>query len=128
MARILVIDDDDQIRAMLQQVLQREGYEVIEAADGKPGMRLFRERGAELIITDIIMPEKEGLETIMELRRDFPSVKIIAMSGGGHVSPKEYLYLAKKLGAQHTLCKPFTRQEILRAIRDVLDKGVFSDQ
>jgi len=113
---------------MLQQVLQREEFQVVDAPDGKEGIRLFREEAADLVITDIIMPDKEGIETIMELRRDFPSVKIVAMSGGGHVSPKEYLHLAKKLGAQHTLCKPFTRQETLRAIRDVLDKGVFSDQ
>jgi len=121
MSRILVIDDDDQIRAMLQQVLQREGYEVIEAADGKPGMRLFRERGAELIITDIIMPEKEGLETIMELRRDFPEVKIIAISAGGRLEPNQYLDLAKKLGAQVTLIKPFEREELLAAVHGLLE-------
>ena len=124
MVRILVIDDDVHILRALRWMLEGEGYEVVEAVDGNEGIKLLRREPIDLVITDIIMPEKEGLETIMELRRDFPSVKIVAMSGGGHVSPKEYLYLAKKLGAQHTLCKPFTRQETLGAIRDILDKGL----
>jgi len=86
MARILVIDDDIQILEMLGQTLEREGYEVVDALDGKEGMRLYREAPTDLVITDIVMPEKEGVETIMELKRDFPDVKIIAMSGGGQIN------------------------------------------
>jgi DNA-binding response OmpR family regulator len=105
---------------MLGHVLQREGYDVIDAPDGKAGIRAFREQGADLIISDIIMPEKEGLETVMELRRDFPEVKIIAISGGGHVNPDEYLHMAAKLGAQLTLTKPFERDELLAAVEELL--------
>jgi len=93
---------------------------VIDAPDGKAGISAFREQGADLIISDIIMPEKEGLETVMELRRDFPEVKIIAISGGGFVNPDEYLHLAAKLGAQLTLAKPFERDELLAAVEKLL--------
>ena len=120
MAHILLIDDDDQIRAMLQQMLEREGHKVVSAADGKQGIKLFREQAADLIITDIIMPEKEGLETIMELRRDFPEVRIIAISGGGRMKPEEYLHLAERCGACRTLTKPFRRNELLDAVRESL--------
>ena len=121
MARILVIDDDDQILRTLHQVLEMEGHEVVDASNGKEGMRLFREQGAGLIITDIVMPEKEGLETIMELRRDFPDIKIIAISGGGRVDPESYLTLAKGFGALRTLAKPFEREELLVAVRELLE-------
>jgi DNA-binding response OmpR family regulator len=121
MARILVIDDDDQIRAMLGQVLKREGHEVAQAPDGNVGMRLFREQGADLIITDIVMPEKEGIETIIELRNNFPEVKIIAMSGGGRMNADEYLALAKSLGVKATLTKPFELKELLAAVRALLE-------
>jgi len=94
MARILVIDDDDQILRTLHQVLEMEGHEVVDTSNGKEGIKFFRENGADLIITDIVMPEKEGLETIMELRRDFPDIKVIAISGGGRVDPVSYLTLA----------------------------------
>ncbi len=120
MAHILVIDDEDQVRATLGQMLAREGYEVVVAPNGKVGMQLFREQGAHLIITDIVMPEKGGLETIMELRRDFPDVKIIAISGGGRVDPESYLTLAKGFGALRTLAKPFEREELLEAVRELL--------
>ncbi len=82
MARILIIDDDLQIREMMEQMLQKEGYETIGASDGQIAMKLCRENPADVVITDIIMPEKEGIETIVELKREFPGIKIIAMSGG----------------------------------------------
>ncbi len=121
MARILVMDDDEQIRTTIHQVLDLEGHEVIEAPDGKEGINLFKESGADLIITDIVMPEKEGLETITELRRDFPDIKIIAISGGGRGDPKSYLTLAKGFGALRTLTKPFEREELLEAVRELLE-------
>jgi len=119
MDTILIIDDDNQFRAMLRQMLEREGYKVVDAPDGKEGIRIYRVKPTDLIITDIIMPEKEGIETIMELRREFPDVKIIAISGGGHLGPAEYLKIAKGLGAQYTLSKPFEREELLEAVREL---------
>ena len=120
MDRILVIDDDDQVRSMLTEALGREGYKVTDAPDGNEGMKLFREQGADLIITDLIMPDKEGLVTIMELHRDFPDVKIIAISGGGRMAPGEYLGIAEKFGAHRILAKPFEREELLAAVSDLL--------
>jgi DNA-binding response OmpR family regulator len=119
-ARILIIDDEDQPRRMLQQVLIRAGYEVVEARDGNEGLQLFRTSPTDLIITDILMPEKEGLETIIDLRREFPAVKIIAISGGGRTGNLNFLEVAKRLGAQRTLQKPFELQEMIAAVRDLL--------
>ncbi len=125
MLRILVIDDDVQVRKMLRLTLAADGFDVIEAQDGKVAMRLFRQDPADLVITDLIMPEKEGIETIIELKRDFPDIKIIAISGGGRIDPKDYLYLAEKLGAQVTLEKPFTRKEVLEAVHELIpDKKI----
>jgi len=121
MARILIIDDEAQIREMLAQMLTREGYEVEHAANGKVGMKVCREQEIDLIITDIIMPEKDGIEMILELRNDFPQLKIIAISGGGRLGPDGYLEMAQKLGAHKTFFKPFNRREILDAVRDLLN-------
>ena len=117
---ILVIDDDDQFRGMLRQTLEHAGYEVMDASNGKEGIRVFRENPADLVITDIIMPEKEGIETIRELKREFPDVKIIAISGGGRIGPVSYLKMAKGLGAQRTLTKPLEREELLRVVRELI--------
>jgi CheY-like chemotaxis protein len=122
MAHILIIDDEDQFRKMLRQMLERADYEVREAADGEQGLQLFRQQPVDLVITDIFMPEKEGIETIFELRRDFPDVKIIAISGGGRVGGLQYLKYAEGAGADHVLIKPFERRELLQAIQDVLGK------
>ena len=119
-ARILIIDDEVQIREMLGQMLSREGYEVVHAADGKVGMSVCREQHIDLIITDIIMPEKDGIEMILELRHDFPNLKVIAISGGGRLGPDGYLEMAQKLGASRTFFKPFNRREILDAVKDLL--------
>ncbi len=121
MKRILVIDDDAQVRQMLKQTLERAGYEVVDAADGAKGIKFYRDEPTDLVITDIIMPEKEGIETIMELKRDFPDVKIIAVSGGGRVDPGHYLEIACRLGADRTFTKPFDRVELLEAIQQLLD-------
>ena len=117
MARILIIDDDAQVLAMLKQTLEREGYEVVDAPDGKVGIKLYQEDPADLIITDIIMPEKEGIEMIMELKRDFPDVKIIAISGGGRIDPGEYLHMSEKFGVKRTFAKPVERKELLAAVQ-----------
>ena len=120
MASILVIDDDPQIGRLLEKVLGRAGHEVVVAVNGKEGLRLFREGTFDLIITDLIMPEKEGLEIIMELRQKYPQTKIIAMSGGGRIGPDSYLKMANTLGAKKTLTKPFGREDLLSAVSALL--------
>jgi len=121
-ARILVIDDEEEVRDILKQMLELEGYEVITAKDGNEGIKLFKQNPADLVITDIIMPDKEGIETIIELRREFPDVKIISISGGGRIGPHDYLAMAKKLGAERSFTKPFERKKILQAIEELLDQ------
>ena len=120
MARILIIDDESQIRSMLRLMLERVGYEVMEAADGMEGIRQYRDNPADLIITDLIMPNKDGIGMIIELKKEFPEIKIIAMSGGGVNRPEGYLDGAKKLGATRTLTKPIDRDEMLAAVKETL--------
>ena len=120
MKRILVVDDDEAIRNLLKTILEREGYEVSSAADGKEAIRLFRRQPSDLIITDIIMPEQEGLKTILNLRRDHPHVGIIAISGGGQYGLGDYLEAATAFGADKTFSKPFDRAELVRSVRDLL--------
>ncbi len=123
MARILVIDDNDEFRGLMRRWLEGAGYEVVDASNGNEGIKLYRKRPADLVITDMIMPEKEGLETMVELRRDFPDVKIIAVSGGGFEDPKNYLESAKLIGgALRTFTKPFQKEELLEAIEEILGK------
>lgn len=117
---ILLIDDEEPFRSVLKQVLQNAGYEVMEAANGAEGIRHFHEKPADIIITDIIMPEKEGIETIIELKKAYPQVKLIAMSGGGWYGTDIDFDMAKKLGAQ-TLSKPFALQELLDVVRELLN-------
>jgi DNA-binding NtrC family response regulator len=123
MARILVIDDDADARDMLKQTLERAGYEVETAADGKQGALCQAASPADLIITDIIMPEKEGLELIRELKREYPQCIIIAISGGGKRSPDDYLPIAMILGAAYTFAKPVERTELLEKIASLLADG-----
>jgi len=117
---LLIVDDDVQILNILRQMLEREGYDVVKASNGKQGLRLYRENPADLIITDIIMPEKDGIEIIIELKRDYPDVKIIAISGGGRIDSELYLDLAKKLGVLRTFTKPVERKQLLNAVRNIL--------
>jgi YesN/AraC family two-component response regulator len=120
MARILIIDDEPQIRSMLTLMLERDGYEVVEAPDGVEGIKIYRQNPVDLIITDLIMPNKDGIGMIIDLKKEFPDVKIIAMSGGGLNKPDGYLKGAKKLGASCTLTKPIDREEMLQAVREIL--------
>ena len=120
MKRILVIDDDDLFREMLLVMIQREGYAVDEAEDGEIGVEKHKRNKYDLIITDIIMPNKEGIGTIMALRKQDPNVKIIAMSGGGRVVPNNYLNIAEKLGAHKTLSKPFERKVLIGTIKELI--------
>ena len=123
MARILIIDDEPQIRSMLTLMLEREGYEVVEAPDGVDGIKIYRQNPADLIITDLIMPNKDGIGMIIDLKKEFPNVKIIAMSGGGLNKPDGYLKGAKKLGAACTLTKPIDREKMLEAVREILKES-----
>ncbi|HEV8482833.1 MAG TPA: response regulator [Blastocatellia bacterium] len=120
MPSILLVDDDEQLRSMLKIVLSRAGHEVLEARNGKEALEFQRSNPSDLMITDLIMPEKEGLDTIIEFRRRFPDIKIIAMSGGGRINSDCYLDFAKKLGANCTLAKPFSNVEFLDRVQMVL--------
>ena len=120
MARILIIEDDDLVRALLVNALGRAGHEVLKAADGQEGIKLYRAAPTDLVITDLIMPEKEGIETIIELRRDFPQARIIAISGGGKFDNNDYLRIARAVGAKRAIDKPFKIEELLRAVEEVL--------
>lgn len=120
MARILVFDDEPSILLMIKKMLEKAGYEVEVALNGKEGMELFDRNKPDLLITDIIMPEKEGLETIFELRRKYPELKIIAISGGGRIGPDGYLPGAKLLGANAVFAKPLIQKEFLQTISDLL--------
>jgi CheY-like chemotaxis protein len=120
MPRVLIIDDEPEIRTLVQHVLNGAGYETVQAGDGREGIALLRKDPADLIITDLIMPGQEGLETIMEIRRFYPKMKIVAMSGGGHGGVLDFLPMASQLGAARTLPKPFTRDQLLTAVREAL--------
>jgi DNA-binding NtrC family response regulator len=120
MERILIIDDEAPIRSMIRLMLERAGYTVAEASDGMEGIRCYRQTPADLIITDLIMPNQDGIGMMLELKKEFSSAKVIAMSGGGLNRPEGYLRGAQKLGALCTLSKPINRQELLRAVRDAL--------
>jgi DNA-binding NtrC family response regulator len=122
MQTILVIEDDSAVRLSLQMMLEDGGYTVKVAENGEVGIDLFREEPADLVITDLFMPRKEGIETISELRRDYPGVKIIAISGGGQHIPGGFLVFAKKLGAIHTFQKPIDNSELLQVVNTVLSQ------
>lgn len=120
MAKILVFDDEPSILLMLKKLLEKAGHEVEVALNGKDGMVLFGKNKPDLLITDIIMPEKEGLETIYELRRSYPELKIIAISGGGRIGPDGYLPGAKLMGANAIFTKPLIPKEFLQVVSDLL--------
>ena len=120
MSRILIIDDNPDVLNALHHVLAEEGHDVAYAPTSAEGIRLHHENPFDLILTDIVMPDKEGISTIIELRKEFPRLRIIAMSGGGDFEPYGYLDIARRVGADRTIPKPFSRQELLEAVNDVL--------
>jgi DNA-binding response OmpR family regulator len=117
--RVLVIDDDADLRTLIRDYLEYEGYEVATAADGREGLESQRARPADVVVTDIFMPGKEGIQTIAELRRDFPRTKIIAMSGGGELIDVDYLTVARHVGAAMSLKKPFRLEQLAAAMREL---------
>ena len=130
MKQVLLMEDEEGVRTMFCAMLEKAGYEVISASNGKEGLELYHSDPTPLVITDIVMPEKEGTETIMELRRDYPNVKIIAVSGGGQVGPQTYLDAVGKLGADRMFAKPVERDTLLEAVRALMDEATveFSDR
>jgi CheY-like chemotaxis protein len=119
---ILLVDDDNQFRTMLSEALSGEGYQMQEASDGRQAIKLYASQPTDLVITDLVMQGKEGLETIVEMKRLYPGVKIIAISGGGRGSSQDYLKMAEAFGARRVLAKPFSHRQILEAINQVLDE------
>lgn len=132
MAKILIVDDEEHVRASLKQVLERAGYEVAVAATGNEGLDLLQREGADLVITDVIMPGIDGITTARKIREKYRNTRIIVISGGGKAAPepyepdaistRSYLASADSAGADRTLTKPFDREEILRTVRSLLDE------
>jgi DNA-binding response OmpR family regulator len=120
MYRVLIIDDDAQVRQVCRAVLEQDGFEVDDAADGVTGLAKFDSRPADIVLCDIFMPNKDGIETIQELTRTYFDVKVLAISGGAPGLP-DYLPSARVFGAASVLQKPFTPAELLAAVRGVLD-------
>ncbi|RLD29976.1 MAG: response regulator [Bacteroidetes bacterium] len=122
MSRVLVIDDEPYILLMLKKLFEKEGFEVDIAINGDEGIRMFAKYPADVIITDIVMPEKEGLETIREFKQTNPDLKIIAISGGGRIDSKEYLDSARLFGASKVFRKPFKQREMVNAVHELLSE------
>ncbi len=120
MSAILVIDDDSQVLQVMSEMLRLEGHAVTMAENGREAMVCFERDVFDLVITDIIMPDREGLETIADFRQRSETLPIIAISGGGRSGSMDYLETARYLGADTTLAKPFGRQELLAAVNKVL--------
>jgi CheY-like chemotaxis protein len=120
MSKILVIDDDAVVRETIVFLLQDVGYEVLSAEDGVRGMALFRSEQPDLVITDLIMPEQEGLQTITEMLKDQPNAKIIAISGAARLGKMDFLKIAEVLGAMDAIRKPFEPAELLATVKNCL--------
>lgn len=123
--RILIIDDDDSFRNMLRQMLESQGFEVMDACDGEDGIRRQSECPADLIISDIVMPKKEGIETVLTIKEQYPDVKIIVVSGFGWYGNEAEIEMARAMGAR-TLKKPFRHKELL-AVIEQLSRPAFAE-
>ena len=132
MTRVIIIDEEEDIRIVLKEIFVREGFDVAVASDGTEGLNLVRDTGADLVITDIIMPGSDGVETAYDIRMEFPNTKIIVMSGGGNTGPMDYeptaiatnayLASAEAVGADLTLTKPFNRKDLIKAVRELMEQ------
>jgi len=118
---ILIVDDEPGIRELLGMILEAAGHSVVSAEDGIEAPKIMASREVEIVITDLLMPERDGLEFITEIRSKYPKVKIIAMSGGGHIARDSYLRIARNFGAHYLLEKPFSQAGVLGAIEKVLE-------
>ncbi|HET8713212.1 MAG TPA: response regulator [Gemmatimonadales bacterium] len=120
MARVIVIDDQDPIRRIVRRALEQAGHEVLDAADGASGMQILAQHSADVVISDIFMPGQDGIETLRQIRKDFPAVRVIVMSGGDSSGLLDLRQDAELLGAVKSLRKPFTAREIVDAVNGVL--------
>ncbi|HWI29385.1 MAG TPA: response regulator [Stellaceae bacterium] len=120
MAVVMVIDDDSALRRLVQRALSGDGHEVIEAENGEEGLTLLQRHRPDLVVTDILMPKKEGIETISRMKEHHPAIKIIAMSGGGLSGNLMFLDVARALGVEATLAKPFRAAELTETVARVL--------
>jgi len=120
MQKILLIDDDEQLRTALKLLLMRSGYEVSEACNGEEADKIYQQYSPDLVITDVLMPERDGLEVILGFRRKNRNVKILAISGGGRGAEFGCLEIAEKLGAQRSLEKPFSSEQFLETVRSII--------
>lgn len=118
--RILVIDDEPTALDLLRRILEMEGYEVLVAANGQDGLELFRKQPCDLVITDMVMPIKDGLQTILDLRAEAPELPVVAISGGGTISKERYLAVAGYLDKVITIAKPFGIEAITNAVKKLL--------
>lgn len=119
-SRILIVDDDDGLRTALRRALEREGHEVVEASNGRHALDRLKETPVNLVITDIIMPESEGIELALILHKTQPELPVIAISGGGNWTPEFHLSIARKAGALHAFEKPFAVEDLLKKVSDLL--------
>ncbi|HFB66214.1 MAG TPA: response regulator [Aeromonadales bacterium] len=122
MSKIMVVDDDDSILRLISEIMRKEGYDVLQAVDGEEAFALFQQQPCDLVITDLLMPNKEGLELIQELRGIKPSLKIIAYSGGGQLEPDDYLDFARGVGADRVFSKPISIIELKQAVSQLLSE------
>jgi CheY-like chemotaxis protein len=120
MSTILIIEDDTDLRRMLVKLLEREDFRVLEAGTGLEALQILDYFIPDMVITDIIMPDQDGIGTINELKKRFPEIKIIAISGGGRMLSKDYLGIAKILGAHHTFTKPFDTKLFLNTVHELI--------
>jgi DNA-binding response OmpR family regulator len=125
MARILIVDDEESIRYTLTKTLKSQGHEIYQASDGDTALKVLSEQEIELVVTDILMPNREGLETIREIRMNWPEIKIVAMSGGGRIRNTEFLKVAQKFGADVILKKPFSMSEFKFEVSKILDQSLW---
>ena len=123
MAAILIVDDDDSFRRMLRITLGRLGHSVTEARNGKEGLSALGHATPDLMILDLVMPEKEGFEVLKEIRSRIPPVKVLAISGGSRIGTADNLHMAKLMGAAKVLAKPFSDGVLLATINGLLESG-----
>ena len=122
MAKILIVDDEPQLRLMLTHMLNQDDHEVIEAENGVHGEQLYRQHSPDLVITDLVMPQKNGIDMLLELKKEFPDMKVLAISGGGGITGSfDYLPIAKLIGAQQVLKKPFSLQDLRTAVVNAIN-------
>jgi DNA-binding response OmpR family regulator len=121
MSQILIVDDDESFRKMLRLTLEKLGHKVVEAKNGREGMKLYAQTPADLVMMDLIMPDQEGLQTIREMRHAHPKQKIVAMSGGGRLNTPNYLKIASMMGVDGVLTKPFAPEELAAMLAGLKD-------